>query len=271
MNLPALVRRACLAEATARKPGNVHPGASFGDLTYDHFVTAADIAAATLPRAGAIGVGPAALACVEATVAACGTNVNLGAALLLAPLCAAPLDVPLAEGIGPVSAGTTVADAEAAYAAIRLAKPGGLGDAAEQDVRDEPTVPLAAAMALAADRDAVAAEYAGGFRRVARLAAELGRFWPRGRGDWEDAVILAYLGELRTHPDSHVARRCGDEEADRVRRRVRTGWGRVNRRWSSSRGCGRWTASCGATATAGTPGPPPTSPPPPCSGRPGTG
>ena len=96
---PALVRRALLTEATARKPGNVHPGAAFEDLTYDHFVTAADVAAATLPRAAEIGVGRAVLGCVEATVAACGTNVNLGSALLIGPLCAAPAGVPLADGV----------------------------------------------------------------------------------------------------------------------------------------------------------------------------
>ncbi|MFG0332894.1 MAG: triphosphoribosyl-dephospho-CoA synthase, partial [Maioricimonas sp. JB049] len=32
------VQVACLAEAAARKPGNVHPGTSFDDLTYDDFV-----------------------------------------------------------------------------------------------------------------------------------------------------------------------------------------------------------------------------------------
>ena len=115
----------------------------------------------------------------------------------------------------------------AVYEAIRLADPGGLGDAAEQDVRGEPTVTLTEAMTLAAGRDAVAAEYRDRFARVGRLAHEIGRVWPRGGGAWEDAIVWAYLGELRTHPDTHVARRCGLAEAERVRRHVRSGWGRM--------------------------------------------
>ena len=61
---------------------------------------------------------------------------------------------------------TTVEDAREVYAAIRLANPGGLNDAAEQDVRDEPTVTLHEAMALAKDRDSVARQYADNFSDV---------------------------------------------------------------------------------------------------------
>jgi triphosphoribosyl-dephospho-CoA synthase len=40
-NLAALIESACLMEATARKPGNVHPGASFADLCHRDFVVSA--------------------------------------------------------------------------------------------------------------------------------------------------------------------------------------------------------------------------------------
>ena len=224
--LPALVRRACLAEAAARKPGNVHPAAAFSDLTFGHFVRAADLAAATLPDAATVGVGEAVLRCVRSTVAACGTNVNLGSALLLAPLCAVPKKTPLADGVPAVLSGTTVEDARAVFEAVRLADPGGLGEAAEQDVRSEPNASLLDAMTLAADRDDVAREYAENFAPTARRAFDLGRFWPAtDPAKWEDAVLHAYLGELRTRPDTHVARRCGTEEAERVRRHVRAAWG----------------------------------------------
>ena len=227
MNLPALVRRVLLTEATARKPGNVHPGGDFPDLTYDHFVTAADLAAATLPTARGVGVGNAVLHCVRSTAAACGTNVNLGSALLLAPLCAVPDGVSLENGVAGVLAATTVDDARAVYEAIRLADPGGLGEAAEQDVRADPTVPLHEAMRLAADRDGVAKEWATDFAGTAARAFALGRNWVgEGRGRWEDAVLHSYLGDLRTAPDTHIARRCGTDEAERVRRHVRQSWGR---------------------------------------------
>ena len=58
---------------------------------------------------------------------------------------------------------TTVDDAREVYAAIRLANPGGLGRASEQDVAREPTQTLRDVMRLAADRDGVAREYDTGF------------------------------------------------------------------------------------------------------------
>ena len=49
-------------------------------------------------------------------------------------------------------------DASEVYRAIRLANPGGLGSAEEQDVAAEPTITLLEAMRLAADRDGIARE-----------------------------------------------------------------------------------------------------------------
>ena len=216
--LPDLVERACLAEVAARKPGNVHPGASFEDLTFNHFVAAARIAAETLPTAVDVGIGPAVLDCVRGTVDECGTNVNLGIALLLAPLCAVPRDVRLADGIGDILRGTTVHDARTVYEAVCLANPGGLGESAEQDVRDEPTVTLTEAMGLAADRDRVARQYTSDFENVAYDAAALGRAWDAG---WEAATVQAFLLRLALVPDSHVVRRCGRATAERVRLRAK--------------------------------------------------
>src|SRR5947209_1116957 len=78
------------------------------------------------------------------------TNTNLGIVLLLAPLTAVPRDRDLRTGVAMVLSGLTVADSRSAYAAIRLANPGGLGRANVQDVADEPTVSFREAMALAA-------------------------------------------------------------------------------------------------------------------------
>src|SRR5919202_2559750 len=89
-----------------------------------------------------------------------GANTNLGIALLLAPLARAALT---GADVGQVLNGLTVADAEAAYAAIRLAAPGGLEAPVEHDVRDAPAVTLLAAMTAAAERDSIAAEYSHDF------------------------------------------------------------------------------------------------------------
>ena len=68
-----------------------------------------------------------------------------------------------ARRLRAVLAATTVADAAEVYAAIRQARPGGLGASASEDVATAPTVSLREAMALAADRDSVAREYATDF------------------------------------------------------------------------------------------------------------
>ena len=220
--LRELVRRACLTECSARKPGNVYPGADFPDLTYAHFVAAADVAAATLPRAAELGVGVAVRNCVRATVRECRTNVNLGTALLLAPLCAVPPDVPLAgRGLRRVLRNTTVEDAAAVFEAIRLANPGGLGGAASQDVRGEPTVPLESVMRLAADRDRVAAQYGAGFADVF-AAAPTAATWDLA--EWESETLCLFLGLLARFTDSHIARRCGVPAAVAVKRRAADLW-----------------------------------------------
>jgi triphosphoribosyl-dephospho-CoA synthetase len=96
--LAADIRLACLLEATARKPGNVHPGHSFTDLNYGHFVTAAEVASPWLARAGELGVGEAIYRAAVATHEATGTNANLGILLLIAPLAAVPAGVALEQG-----------------------------------------------------------------------------------------------------------------------------------------------------------------------------
>ena len=99
------------------------------------------------------------------------TNTNLGMILLLTPLAAVPPLIDLANGIEPVLAGTTRDDARLVYQAIRLAAPGGIGRVDEQDVADEPTMTLRDVMALAADRDLVARQYASGFQEVLQRSA----------------------------------------------------------------------------------------------------
>ncbi|OYW24646.1 MAG: triphosphoribosyl-dephospho-CoA synthetase, partial [Planctomycetales bacterium 12-60-4] len=150
---------ACLLEATARKPGNVHPGARFVDLEYRDFVRAAEVSAPMLARSGELGVGPAVYEAVRAARDVCCSNVNLGICLLIAPIAAVEDTRTLRQGVRQVIEATTVDDAAAVYEAIRLASPGGLGQAAAQDVATAPTVTLLEAMRLASERDAIAYEW----------------------------------------------------------------------------------------------------------------
>jgi triphosphoribosyl-dephospho-CoA synthase len=130
---------ASLYEATAPKPGNVHPTAAFDDTTnYAAFVRSAIVVGPILEQARTMGVGPAVLEAVRQTQAAVGTNTNLGTLLLIAPLAAAPADRPLVEGLATVLDRLSAADTRAVYEAIRLAQAGGLGRVAEGDVSQAP-------------------------------------------------------------------------------------------------------------------------------------
>jgi triphosphoribosyl-dephospho-CoA synthase len=198
---------ACRWEATARKPGNVHPQADFADLTYDDFVRSARAIVEPLQAAPHVGVGPTVLAAIRATRAVVNTNTNLGLVLLLAPLAAVPTGVEVRAGVAAVLRQTTVADTQAVFAAIRLAQPGGLGRAAAQDVADVPTLPLRAVMALAAERDDVARQYATDFADV--FTTGLPALRTALAHGLEAAIIHTALALHAARPDTLIARKCG--------------------------------------------------------------
>jgi triphosphoribosyl-dephospho-CoA synthase len=122
----------------------------------------------------------------------------------------------LRESLDAVLAALDVADARAAYRAIALANPAGLGQAEQADVRGVPQIGLRDAMALAAPRDLIARQYANGF---ADLFAALRRDVPSGfvlaRAVDAD-VQRVYLAWLSRHPDSHIVRKHGAAVAHTV-------------------------------------------------------
>jgi triphosphoribosyl-dephospho-CoA synthase len=220
LNPGRLAQMACLLEVTAAKPGNVHRFADFADLHLVDFALSAAAIALPLDRAAAEGVGSAVLGAIEATRRVVSTNTNLGIILLLAPLAAVPASAGLAEGVEAVLAATTVDDARLVYRAIRLAHPGGLGEVSDQDVAGEPMITLRAAMALAANRDAIARQYTNGFRQVLGEALPALRESMRAGRPLETAVVTAYLHVLAQHPDSLIARKYGLDRASQVSRRA---------------------------------------------------
>jgi len=216
------IRAACVLEATARKPGNVHPLRAFVDLTYQDFVDSADAAAPILAQTPEIGVGRAILDAVTATQARIGRNTNLGVILLLAPLAAVPSGVRLTDGIAGVLAGLTRLDAELAYEAIRLAHPGGMGRVDDQDVGTSPTLTLLEVMRLAADRDLIAQQYATDFAIVLDFGLPYLNAVADFEQQWEAAIIGLQLELLSRHADSLIVRKCGQGVADEASRRAKT-------------------------------------------------
>jgi triphosphoribosyl-dephospho-CoA synthase len=200
-------------EATAQKPGNVHRGADFEDLVYPDFLTVAALTAPVYEAARGRPLGDAVLEAVRQARLATGSNVNLGSALLLAPLAAAPRERPLAAAVRETLAGLTPKDSQNIYEAIRLAAPGGLGVADEHDVAGPAPDDLIAAMRAAADRDLVAAQYANGFADVLEFVAPaLQRALAAGLG-LNDAIVHVHLQVMSQYPDSLIARKCGVEAA----------------------------------------------------------
>ena len=63
---------ACLWEASAHKPGNVHPEASFSDVCYDDYVASAAAIAPVMEQAASQPLGTTILAAVQATQRAVG-------------------------------------------------------------------------------------------------------------------------------------------------------------------------------------------------------
>ena len=199
---------ACILEAAAPKPGNVHPGADFPDLAHDELVAAALAIAPVMERAATAPLGRTVRESVAASRRVTRSNANLGMILAIAPL-AADRGVAPPGGAAAVLAGVGPSDAADVWAAIALARPGGLGASDHHDLAGPPPDDIVAAMRIAAPRDRIAALWAEGYADladglVADLEAEIA-----AQADVRDAIVRAFLRELARAPDSLIARRHG--------------------------------------------------------------
>ncbi|MFM8729547.1 MAG: triphosphoribosyl-dephospho-CoA synthase [Planctomycetaceae bacterium] len=220
--------QACRMEVLSPKPGNVSPGREFSDASTRDFLLSAESAAAAFSGAGRQSVGRTVLEAVRAVRQVVSHNTNLGIILLIAPLAAVPLRQSLEAGIESVLAGLTIQDSRDVYAAIRLAAPGGLGSAEEQDVAAEPSQTLRECMRLSADRDLIALQYADGFRDVLGRGREWLREAAVRTADQRQQVVELAVRLLAEFGDSLIARKCGAEVSERAavlaRRVLQAGW-----------------------------------------------
>ena len=217
---------ACLLEVSAPKPGNVSPGRHFADARYEEFLASAVAIGAPLASAGDQPLGRTIRHAVEATRRWTRSNTNLGIILLLAPLARAAMlvggqtperdDSRWRDEVRKALGQTTVQDASDVYAAIRVASPGGLGQAETQDVAAEPTMTLLEVMRLAAHRDAIAREYATGFATTFDLGAPTLRRARAEGASWEDGITDTFLTLLAAQQDTHIERRAGAARAAQV-------------------------------------------------------
>ncbi len=227
-----IAQLACLLEATARKPGNVHPEHAFDDAHYLDFALSALAIRGPLDLAPTRPLGATILDAVRSTRQFINTNTNLGMILLLAPLAAASGEDDLRSGVRRVVEGTTVSDAADVYEAIRLASPGGLGKVEDQDVGQAPTVALLEAMRLASVRDLIARQYVNQYNEIFTLAVPAVRKALRAGYPLETTIQGTFLTLLATHFDSLIWRKCGEATA-----REATGLARavMDRGWPDTR------------------------------------
>ncbi|NGO54808.1 triphosphoribosyl-dephospho-CoA synthase [Allomesorhizobium camelthorni] len=214
---------ACRLEIEALKPGNVHLFAHGHGMTAGQFLLSASVSAGPLADPD-LRVGRRILEAIRATRQAVGINTNLGIVLLTAPLARAAelAGGDLRENLSAVLDGLDMDDAGAVFEAIVVASPGGLGSAEEHDVREPPKVGVLEAMRAAAGRDRIARQYVTCFDDVfgTGLTALDDSFARGENGIWP--TVFTYMAFLAGFPDSHVARKHGDETAHRIREEAAT-------------------------------------------------
>ena len=212
---------ASILEASAAKPGNVHPTAEFPDLTHAELVAAGLAIAPAMEQAAEVPLGRTILVAVTAARSVTRSNANLGIVLAIAPLAAVPDGRPAGPAaVAEVLAGLTPDDAANVWQAIRLAEPGGMGQSNQHDLAGPPPDDLLAAMRLAAPHDAIARLWADGYDSlVTGLVADLEAALGRGLA-LDDAIVHAFLAQLAREPDSLIARKHGLPVAVEVSRRA---------------------------------------------------
>ncbi len=222
------VRIACVMEAAAPKLGNVHPGASFADMRFEHFVASASAISECFRDTPNVGVGEQVLSSVQQMRSACQTNTHLGTILLLAPLasaihcCKQRSSGTLADLKAEIDAtltGLMPQDCANVYEAIQLTRPGGLGSTDQADVSEQPPDSLVDAMRLAPRHDSVAQQYVNGFADIFDGVLPCLESQMRDR-DPLQAITLTQLDWLAEHLDGLIVRKAGEQVAQDIRART---------------------------------------------------
>ncbi|MBT6848351.1 MAG: triphosphoribosyl-dephospho-CoA synthetase [Planctomycetaceae bacterium] len=218
-SLGQMATLACLLEVSAPKPGNVHRGADFEDLTFYDFQTSAVAIGPVFDLAKQLRVGSLVLAAIQATQSVVSTNTNLGLMLLMAPLAKATVFDETAMPI--VMNELTAADAQDIYQAIALADAGGMGEVESMDITDAAPDSLLEAMSAAQDHDLIAAQYGNGFVDLFADAVRPLREKLEAGMILTEAIVETHVQFMSRHPDSLIARKCGVEIAEEAARRAR--------------------------------------------------
>ena len=218
-NLEQLYKKACEVELQAFKPGNVSVFSDGHDMSVEDFRKSYEVSATPLCEK-TYSLGKKIFYATKATREAVGCNTNLGIILLCAPLIRAVQNYPdlkLRDGLARVLNSTTIDDANWTFQAISLAKPGGLGEVEKQDVSQNATVTLQAAMQLACEKDRVALQYVSDYKDIfdCGVLSYTHAFNRWHKKSW--AAVAVYANFLCQFPDSHIERKFGSRYSARVK------------------------------------------------------
>ena len=207
-------------EVCARKPGNVSRDHDFSDTSFEDFLLSAIAISPAFESAAESGVGQVIWQAALDTRRWVRPNTNLGLILLLVPLVKAAVKASgldnIRQSLRLILNSLSIEDARLAYAAIRLARPGGLGKVSEADIAEEPAITLLQAMILAQSWDSIASEYATGFSITFEIGLPALKRALLETADFSHAVVQAYLTILSRIPDTLIARKIGFESARQV-------------------------------------------------------
>ncbi|MEM1657954.1 MAG: triphosphoribosyl-dephospho-CoA synthase [Candidatus Jordarchaeales archaeon] len=236
------------------KPGNVHRLRDAHDTRFEHFLAGAVAVGPSMGRLaergrkagrGEIDVKEISLGYYVLEAVKCasrwhkGGNTNLGEILLFAPLSAAAgmcfalsggvSSTLLRKNVVKVIDGSTVEDAVNVYEAIRIVKPGGLGEVEKFDVNDpafrekivSEGVSLKDIFAISAGWDAISAEWVNGMSTVFDLGYPSFKKYLEEERDVNIATVNTFLRILSEKPDTLIIRKAGAKAAEYVSVRAR--------------------------------------------------
>ncbi|PQO33425.1 triphosphoribosyl-dephospho-CoA synthetase [Blastopirellula marina] len=213
LTIGQLASLACTLEVCAPKPGNVHRSADFEDVTLQDFLASAIAIGPVFDQAPSLSLGQLILQSVAATSRMTRTNTNLGMLLLMAPL-AMPQDAAnLQQDAAAAIENSTAQDAADIYAAINLAKPGGMNTSAEHDIAGSAPPHILDAMKLAADRDSIARQYTTSLADLFDQVVPLLTDTTHKHLPLSQRIVHTHVCLMAQMPDTLIARKNGDETA----------------------------------------------------------
>ena len=208
----------CQLEVAAPKPGNVHRGADFEDVTLGDFLNSSIALGSAIDAHDlTAGTGSMILSAVQRTDRVTKTNTNLGMVLLICPLAK------LIQRGQSIDANAVAAEidsiagpeSQAVYQAITKAKAGGLSQVDKLDVNNADSAPdkIIDAMQLAKDRDMVANQYCCGYQDVIEFVLPAIKEGVKRFGRISSGIVWAHVKTMARFPDSLISRKLGDPAA----------------------------------------------------------